>query len=176
MRRWRSREVKGPGGPGTRPEGAESGWARGVCAVRCRFVDEKQAWIGEFAHRGMGLPPQETPGLEATVFFRQDHPSWSFGAGLAVVRVVRDTGQVRLERFIAVDDCGTAINPLLIEGQIVGGFAQGLGQALLERIAYGEDGQLLTGTFMDYAIPRADDMPELVVDRTVTLSPSTRWA
>ena len=127
--------------------------------------------VGEFAHRGMGLPPQETPGLEATVFFRQDQPSWSFGAGLAVVRVDRDTGQVRLERFVAVDDCGNAINPLLIDGQIVGGFAQGLGQALLERIAYGENGQLLTGTFMDYAIPRADDMPELVVDRTVTPSP-----
>jgi carbon-monoxide dehydrogenase large subunit len=127
--------------------------------------------VGEFAHRGMGLPPQETPGLEATVFFRQDHPSWSFGAGLAVVRVDRDTGQVRLERFVAVDDCGNAINPLLIDGQIVGGFAQGLGQTLLERIEYGEDGQLLTGTFMEYAIPRADDMPELVVDRTVTPSP-----
>jgi carbon-monoxide dehydrogenase large subunit len=127
--------------------------------------------IGEFAHRGMGLPPDETPGLEATVFFRQDHPSWSFGAGLAVVRVVRETGQVRLERFVAVDDCGNAINPLLVDGQIVGGFAQGLGQALLERIVYGEDGQLLTGTFMEYAIPRADDMPELIVDRTVTPSP-----
>ncbi len=127
--------------------------------------------VGEFAHRGMGLPPQETPGLEATVFFRQDQPSWSFGAGLAVVRVDRDTGQVRLERFVAVDDCGNAINPLLIDGQIVGGFAQGLGQALLERIAYGEDGQLLTGTFMEYAIPRADDMPGLMVDRTVTPSP-----
>jgi aerobic carbon-monoxide dehydrogenase large subunit len=127
--------------------------------------------VGEFAHRGMGLPPQETPGLEATVFFRQDHPSWSFGAGLAVVRVDGDTGRVRLERFVAVDDCGNAINPLLIEGQIVGAFAQGLGQVLLERIVYGEDGQLLTGTFMEYAIPRADDMPELVVDRTVTPSP-----
>jgi aerobic carbon-monoxide dehydrogenase large subunit len=127
--------------------------------------------VGEFAHRGMGLPPEETPGLEATVFFRQDHPSWSFGAGLAVVRVVRETGQVRLERFVAVDDCGNAINPLLVDGQIVGGFAQGLGQALLERIVYGEDGQLLTGTFMEYAIPRADDMPELIVDRTVTPSP-----
>src|SRR5881396_2692776 len=127
--------------------------------------------IGEFAHRGMGLPPPETPGLEATVFFRQDQPSWSFGAGLAVVRVAKDTGQVRLERFVAVDDCGNAINPLLIDGQIVGGFAQGLGQTLLERIVYGEDGQLLTGTFMEYAIPRADDMPELVVDRTMTPSP-----
>jgi aerobic carbon-monoxide dehydrogenase large subunit len=127
--------------------------------------------IGEFAHRGMGLPAEETPGLEATVFFRQEHPSWSFGAGLAVVRVVRETGQVRLERFVAVDDCGNAINPLLIDGQIVGGFAQGLGQTLLERIVYDEDGQLLTGTFMEYAIPRADDMPELIVDRTVTPSP-----
>src|SRR5262247_269170 len=127
--------------------------------------------IGEFAHRGMGLPPEETPGLEATVFFRQDQPSWSFGAGLAVVRVARETGQVKLERFVAVDDCGNAINPLLVDGQIVGGFAQGLGQVLLERIVYGEDGQLLTGTFMEYAIPRADDMPELVVDRTVTPSP-----
>src|SRR5215813_7524212 len=127
--------------------------------------------IGDLAHRGMGLPPEETPGLEATVFFRQDQPSWSFGAGLAVVRVARETGQVRLERFVAVDDCGNAINPLLVDGQIVGGFAQGLGQTLLERIVYGEDGQLLTGTFMEYALPRADDMPELVVDRTVTPSP-----
>jgi aerobic carbon-monoxide dehydrogenase large subunit len=127
--------------------------------------------VGEFAHRGMGLPPEEKPGLEATVFFRQDQPSWSFGAGLAVVRIDRDTGQVRVERFVAVDDCGNAINPLLIDGQIVGGFAQGLGQTMLERIVYGEDGQLLTGTFMEYAIPRADDMPDLVVDRTVTPSP-----
>jgi aerobic carbon-monoxide dehydrogenase large subunit len=127
--------------------------------------------VGEFAHRGMGLPPEEKPGLESTVFFRQDQPSWSFGAGLAVVRIDRDTGQVRIERFVAVDDCGNAINPLLIDGQIVGGFAQGLGQTMLERIVYGEDGQLLTGTFMEYAIPRADDMPDLVVDRTVTPSP-----
>jgi len=127
--------------------------------------------VGEFAHRGMGLPAEEKPGLEATVFFRQDQPSWSFGAGLAVVRVDGDTGEVRVERFVAVDDCGNAINPLLIDGQIVGGFAQGFGQTMLERIVYGEDGQLLTGTFMEYAIPRADDMPDLVVDRTVTPSP-----
>lgn len=129
------------------------------------------ARLGEFAHRGQGLPAQEAPGFEATVFFRQDHPAFSFGAGVAVVKVDRETGGVRLERFIAVDDCGNAINPLLVEGQIVGGFAQGLGQALLERIAYGEDGQLLTATFTEYAMPRADDMPEMLVDRTVTPSP-----
>jgi aerobic carbon-monoxide dehydrogenase large subunit len=128
--------------------------------------------IGELAHRPMGLPSEETPGLEATVFFRQDHPAFSFGAGIAVVTVDRDTGQVRLEKIVAVDDCGNAINPMLVEGQIVGGLAQGIGQALLEHVRYGEDGQLMTGTFMDYAIPRADDMPaDLVLDRTVTPSP-----
>ena len=123
--------------------------------------------IGEFAHRPIGLPPEETPGLEATVFFRQDHPAWSFGAAVVVVTVDRDTGQVRLERIVAVDDCGNAINPLLVEGQVVGGLAQGIGQAVLEHVRYADDGQLLTGTFMEYAIPRADDMPvTLVLDRT----------
>src|SRR5262249_11224868 len=85
-----------------------------------------------------GLPPGGSPGLEATVFFRQDQPSWSFGAGLARVRIDRDTGQVRLERFVAVDDCSHAINPLLVEGQIVGALAQGIGQALCEHVVYGE--------------------------------------
>jgi carbon-monoxide dehydrogenase large subunit len=135
--------------------------------------DKMVGWprVSEFAHRAMGLPPDETPGLESSVFFRQDLPSFSFGAGLAVVSVEKDTGRVRLERIVAVDDCGNAINPLLVEGQIVGGLAQGIGQAMLEHVVYGEDGQMLTGTFMEYAIPRADDMPELILDRTVTPSP-----
>jgi carbon-monoxide dehydrogenase large subunit len=127
--------------------------------------------VAEFAHRGMGLPTDETPGLETTVFFRQDHPSFSFGAGIAVVRIDRDTGRVALERLVAVDDCGNPINPLLVEGQIVGALAQGIGQTLIEHVVYGDDGQLVSGTFMDYAMPRADDMPELVLDRTVTPSP-----
>jgi carbon-monoxide dehydrogenase large subunit len=129
------------------------------------------ARVGEFAHRGMGLPAEETPGLEATVFFRQDQPAFSFGAGIAVVSVDLETGRVRLQRFIAIDDCGNAINPLLVEGQIVGALAQGIGQAMLEHIVYDAEGQLLTGAFMEYAIPRADDMPELLLDRTVTPSP-----
>ncbi len=87
------------------------------------------------------------------------------------MRVDKETGQLRLDRLIAVDDCGNAINPLLVEGQIVGGLTQGIGQALLEHIVYGEDAQLLTGTFMDYAMPHADEVPELVVDRTVTPTP-----
>jgi len=69
--------------------------------------------LGDFAHRGIGLPASESPGLESTVFFRQDQPAWSFGAGLAVVRIDRDTGQVRLDRFVAVDDCGNAIRSLV---------------------------------------------------------------
>jgi carbon-monoxide dehydrogenase large subunit len=137
-------------------------------------VPEKlMAWsrVAAFAHGGGGLPPDETPGLESSVFFRQDQPAWTFGAGLAVVSVDRETGQIRLERIVAVDDCGNAINPMLVDGQIVGALAQGIGQAVLEHIRYGDDGQLLTSTFMDYAMPRADDMPELVLDRTVTPSP-----
>ena len=131
------------------------------------------AWsrIADAAHRAAGLPPGESPGLEATVFFRQDQPSWSFGAGIALVRIDRDTGHVRLERFVAVDDCGNAINPLLVDGQIVGALAQGIGQAMTEHVIYDEAGSLLTSTFMEYAPPRADDMPELVLDRTVTPSP-----
>jgi carbon-monoxide dehydrogenase large subunit len=136
-------------------------------------TDRMVGWarIADLAHRPVGLPPGESPGLEATVFFRQDHPAWSFGAGIALVRIDRDTGRVRLERFVAVDDCGNAINPLLVDGQIVGALAQGIGQALSEHVVYGEAGELLTATFMEYAIPRADDMPELVLDRTVTPSP-----
>jgi carbon-monoxide dehydrogenase large subunit len=127
--------------------------------------------IADLAHRPLGLPPGESPGLEATVFFRQDHPAFSFGAGIAVVRIDRETGHVRLEKFVAVDDCGHAINPLLVDGQIVGALAQGIGQAMLEHVVYGPEGALLTGTFMEYALPRADDMPELALDRTVTPSP-----
>jgi carbon-monoxide dehydrogenase large subunit len=127
--------------------------------------------IADLAHRPVGLPPGESPGLEATVFFRQDQPAFSFGAGIALVRIEGDTGRVRLERMVAVDDCGNAINPLLVDGQIVGALAQGIGQAMLEHVVYGEGGELLTATFMEYAMPRADDMPELVLDRTVTPSP-----
>ena len=127
--------------------------------------------LADFAHRGVGLPAAESPGIESTVFFRQDQPAWSFGAGLAVVSVDRNTGRLRLERLVAVDDCGNAINPLLVDGQIVGALAQGIGQALMEHVVYGEAGELVAATFMEYAMPRADDMPELLLDRTVTPSP-----
>jgi aerobic carbon-monoxide dehydrogenase large subunit len=118
-------------------------------------------------------PPGIEPGLVATVHFRLPSEPFSFGAYVAVVRVERETGRVTLERLIAVDDCGTVVNPLLVEGQIHGGLAQGIGQALLERIAYDEAGQLVTGTLMDYALPRAGHLPVFTVERTETPSPLT---
>jgi carbon-monoxide dehydrogenase large subunit len=90
-----------------------------------------------------------------------------------MAEVDRETGAVTLLRFVGVDDCGTVVNPLLARGQVHGGIAQGLGQALLEEIVYDEDGQLLSGGFLDYAIPAADDVPRLHIEHTVTPSPVT---
>ena len=82
-----------------------------------------------------------------------------------------DTGEVELQRYIAVDDCGNIINPLIVEGQVHGGIAQGVGQALYEEAIYDETGQMLTGSFMDYALPKAHNFPRFELDNTVTPSP-----
>jgi carbon-monoxide dehydrogenase large subunit len=88
---------------------------------------------------------------------------------VAVVEVDPATGKVQLQRYVAVDDCGPQINPVIVEGQVHGGVTQGLGQALLEQCVYDQEtGQLLTGSFMDYAMPRADDVPAFRVATTVT--------
>lgn len=89
--------------------------------------------------------------------------AWGSGAAFASVTVDPETGVVRLSRFVMVDDAGLVINPRLVEGQLLGGIAQGLGEALLERLVFDEDGQLLTGSLMDYALPRADDMPPVTL-------------
>jgi len=117
------------------------------------------------------LPPNVDPGLEATTFFEPSNFTFPFGAHVCVVEVDRDTGDVRLLKYVAVDDCGNVINPLLVEGQVQGGIVQAFGQAMLEEAVYDEQGQLITGEFMDYAIPRAADMPWMETDRTVTPSP-----
>ncbi|HEX6513410.1 MAG TPA: molybdopterin cofactor-binding domain-containing protein, partial [Chloroflexota bacterium] len=96
---------------------------------------------------------------------------YPYGTHIAVVEVKPETGEFEFLRYVTVDDCGNMINPLLVEGQIVGGVAQGLGQALLEEVVYDDDGQLGTGTLMDYAVPRASHMPRLELDRTVTPTP-----
>jgi carbon-monoxide dehydrogenase large subunit len=83
---------------------------------------------------------------------------------MAQVAIDSDTGELTIERVVWVDDAGRLIHPALVHGQLLGGFAQGMGQALMERVVYDEAGQLLTGSLMDYAVPRASDMPDLVIE------------
>src|SRR5207302_9338170 len=96
---------------------------------------------------------------------------YPFGANACIVDVDGATGKVDIVRYVAVDDCGPAINPNLIEGQVHGGITHAIGQALYERIHYDEDGQLVTGTFVDYCLPSAAELPSFETDRTVTPSP-----
>ncbi|HEV8385096.1 MAG TPA: xanthine dehydrogenase family protein molybdopterin-binding subunit, partial [Candidatus Acidoferrales bacterium] len=105
------------------------------------------------------LPVGMEPGLEATTFFEPTNFTFPFGAHVCVVEVDADTGDVRLQKYVAVDDCGNVLNPLLVEGQVHGGIVQAVGQAMFEEAVYDEHGQLITGELMDYAIPRAESMP-----------------
>ena len=111
------------------------------------------------------------PGLDFSSFYDPANFTYPFGAHIAVVEVDKETGKVTLKRFVAVDDVGNVINPMIVEGQIHGGLAQGIGQALFEEAIYDEDGQLVNGTYMDYTMPRADDLPNFETDRTVTPCP-----
>jgi carbon-monoxide dehydrogenase large subunit len=117
------------------------------------------------------LPEGMEPGLEQTAFYDPDNFTWPFGAHAAVVEVDPETGKVDLVRYVAVDDCGTPINPNLIDGQIHGGVVHAIGQALFEQVAYDDEGQLLTGSFVSYALPSAAELPSFETDRTVTPSP-----
>jgi carbon-monoxide dehydrogenase large subunit len=117
------------------------------------------------------LPEGMEPGLEETNFYDPENFVYPFGAHAAIVDVDAETGKVSVVRYVAVDDCGPAINPMIIDGQVHGGIAHGLGQALFEHVAYDEDGQLVTGTFVDYALPTAAEFPSFETDRTETPSP-----
>ena len=123
------------------------------------------------AHIVRNPQPGLEPGLIVTRFFEPSNFAFPFGAHIAIVEVDKDTGETKILRYIAVDDCGNVINPLLVDGQVHGGVAQGLGQALLEEAVYDESGQLITGELMSYAIPKAHHVPEIELDRTVTPSP-----
>ncbi len=118
-----------------------------------------------------GLPPDLGPGLSATVYFDPPGPTFSGAVHVALVEVDRDTGRPRVCRYVVVEDCGPVVNPTIVEGQIHGAVAQGLGEALLESVVYDADGQLLTATLMDYAIPRADDVPSFEIGHLETPSP-----
>jgi carbon-monoxide dehydrogenase large subunit len=124
------------------------------------------------AYIAKNLPPGLEPGLEASSFFEPPNCTFPFGTHIVAAEVDRETGQVNILKYIAVDDCGKQVNPLLVEGQVQGGIAQSLGAALMENTVYDENGQLLTGEFMDYAIPRAKDIPDFIIGSTETPSPS----
>ena len=129
------------------------------------------AEVAGAAYNAVNLPPDTEPGLEAISYFEPPNFTFPFGTHAAVVEVEKDTGHVKLTRYIAVDDCGTVINPLLVEGQVHGGLAQGIAQALTEEVVHDENGQVLSGTLMDYALPTAELFPRFETANTVTTTP-----
>lgn len=118
------------------------------------------------------LPPGMEPGLEETTFYDPSNFTFPNSAHIAMVEIDRDTGEPRITHYTAIDDVGKVINPMIVEGQVVGGVAQGVGQALWEHAVYDEAGQLLSGSFMDYAMPRADGFPTINAQRNETPSPT----
>ena len=117
------------------------------------------------------VPEEMEPGLEATTYYDPDNYTFPFGTHVCVVEVDPDTGEIEIDRYVSVDDCGPQINPKIVEGQIHGGIAQGIGQAMYEGAEYDENGQLVTGSMQDYAVPKAMHIPEMETDSTVTESP-----
>ena len=127
--------------------------------------------IALMANVAWNMPEGMEPGLEASAFYDPPNFTFPFGAHLAVVEVDPETGRIDLQRYLAVDDCGVQINPMIVEGQVHGGIVQGVGPALWEGAVYDDDGQLVTGSMLDYALPRADLLPELEVHSNTTPSP-----
>ena len=116
-------------------------------------------------------PEGEEPGLDFASFYDPANFTYPFGAHICVVEVDKDTGEVKVVKYVAVDDVGNVINPMIVDGQVHGGVAQGIGQALFEGAVYDDSGQLLTGSMLDYCMPRADNFPMFETDRTVTPCP-----
>ncbi|HYP09564.1 MAG TPA: xanthine dehydrogenase family protein molybdopterin-binding subunit [Bryobacteraceae bacterium] len=145
--------------------------ANGECVCKKTGKSVTVAEIAGAAYRAIKLPPGVDPGLVATRFWEPPNFAYPFGAHIAVTEVDKDTGEVSILRYVAVDDCGNLINPLLVNGQVHGGIVQGIGQALYEHAVYDESGQLLTGELMDYAVPRARMIPWLETSHTITPSP-----
>jgi carbon-monoxide dehydrogenase large subunit len=138
-------------------------------------VPAKAKTIQELAYAAWtahSLPEGEEPSLEATYVYDPPNFTFPFGSHICVVEVDTETGKVDIVRYVAVDDCGTVINPTIVEGQVHGGIAQGIAQALYEQAVYDDDGNLLTSSMMDYLVPSAVEMPWFELDRTVTPSPT----
>ena len=120
---------------------------------------------------GFYLPEDMEPYLDETAYYDPPNTTWPFGTHVAMVEVDGETGAVELRRYVAVDDVGNKINPMIVDGQLHGGIAQGIGQALWEGAVYSDDGQLLSGSMLDYALPKASNLPLFELDETVTPSP-----
>src|SRR4029077_4077512 len=135
---------------------------------------EKSKAMGEVAFAAYGqLPAGMEQGLEAVSYFEPPNFVWPFGAHVCVVEVDPETGAVDIQKYVAVDDCGNIINPMIVDGQLHGGIAQSIGQALFEEMIYDdESGQLRSATFIDYAMPTANEIPDIQLDRTITPSPT----
>jgi aerobic carbon-monoxide dehydrogenase large subunit len=127
--------------------------------------------VAEIAYKASDLPDGMEPGLSATSFYDPPSPSYAYGVHLPIVEVDLDSGKVILQRYIVVHDCGTMINPTIVEGQLQGGIAQGIGGSLLEELRYSSEGQLLAGNFMDYLLPTAGDITDIEIHHSET--PST---
>jgi carbon-monoxide dehydrogenase large subunit len=143
-------------------------------AVQVKGVPGRSKSFGDIAMAAWlvtSLPPGMEGGLEDTTFYDPPNCTFPFGTHICTVEIDPDTGQAKILRYVAVDDVGPVINPMIVEGQLHGGIAQGIGQALYEGAEYGDDGQLLTGSMMDYCVPRADGLPAFELARTVTPSP-----
>jgi len=134
--------------------------------VCVKGVPDRSLSLAEVAHaaiRSPALAAAGGPGLSACGFFYPETVTWAFGAHAAVVEVDTEACTLRLLKYVAVHDCGRPINPMVVEGQLHGGIVQGIGTALSEELVYDAEGQLLTGTFMEYGLPRADQVPALEV-------------
>jgi carbon-monoxide dehydrogenase large subunit len=134
--------------------------------------DKKVTWrqVAAAAYSGR-VPPGMELGLQETAFFDPRREAWGFGAHICLVRIDRETGEPTIEKLVLVDDCGVIINPMIVEAQIHGGVAQGLGEAFREQMLYSDDGQVQTGTLMNYAVTRAEQMPPMFLGETITPNP-----
>jgi CO/xanthine dehydrogenase Mo-binding subunit len=133
-------------------------FVRGVPGRALRLAEVARAAV-----RSPRLSAAGGPGLTACGFYYPETVTWAFGAQACVLEVDVEAAAIRLLRYVAVHDCGRPINPMVVEGQLHGGIVQGIGSALLEELVYDTEGQLLTGSLMDYGLPRADDVPPLEV-------------
>jgi len=141
---------------------------------RVKGSPDKKKTIQEIAFAldlAFDAPEGMEPYLDETAYHDTPNCTWPFGTHVAVIEIDEATGFVDLVKYVAVDDVGNKINPMIVDGQLHGGIAQGVGQALWEGAVYGDDGQLLSGSMLDYAVPRASWFPQLELDETVTPSP-----